>query len=285
MLKSIIDYLVKNLGVNSDVAVSVILTLFTFFFAYIISLIGSITVKKIKRRNYKKSLKIIINDFLKTCKKQYEEYEKFDEQKGYLFGEDYNIAVASSYSQNYLVNLDLNIFIENFSSLFRKNRASEISQLFESVEQVRATKEFLKENQKLTYEGYSKNLDIYNEHLDKLRKYHDLLVDRYAATTIESESTVLVKKIWEVFKTWKDNGGDTNVNSTLNQIINPLYDSAMRSRFQNKIASIVVENCLPCRMAVVNMKKSEDVLKSSIRESSDIHKRAYLTGSEVTKNW
>ena len=95
----------------------------------------------------------------------------------------------------------------------------------------------------------------------------------------------MINGIFDVFKKWKDNGADFTVNSTCTQIINPLYELSIQERYNNQFSAKVVELCLPCRVAFNNMRLSEDLLKSSVRESLEIHKKAYVEGVRVTKNW
>ena len=58
MLISLINYLVQDLGVQPNVAVTIILSLFTFSLGFIITWTASGISKWVKRKNYKKSFKI-----------------------------------------------------------------------------------------------------------------------------------------------------------------------------------------------------------------------------------
>jgi hypothetical protein len=55
MLKKLIDYLVHDLGVQPNVAVTIILSLFTFSLGFIITGTSAGISKWIKKRNYKRS--------------------------------------------------------------------------------------------------------------------------------------------------------------------------------------------------------------------------------------
>jgi hypothetical protein len=99
MLKRIIEYMVQDLGVQPNVAVSIILSLFTFSMGFIITWTAASISRALKRKNYKKSLRIIIRNCLDSCQKQYILLENFSNQKGFLHGENYSISIKSNFAQ------------------------------------------------------------------------------------------------------------------------------------------------------------------------------------------
>lgn len=246
MLKKLIDYLVNDLGVQPNTAATIILTLFTFSLGFIITWTAAAISKWLKRKKYRKSFKIILNDFISACKIQYQELEKFPLQKGYLNGGDYTITVKTNYGLKYLANLDINVFIDNFSSLFKKNRAAEVSQLLEIVEQVKSDRESIKELIDFTYLKYSESFDIYNENLDSLRKLYENLPLKYNGTAIEANFHIYIQSIIDTFNRWNEKGALTHINVTLDQIVNPLYTEAKKIS-QNEISRDVIEHTLKCR--------------------------------------
>lgn len=120
MFKSIIGYWESQLGIQRSVVVTLILTLSTFSLGFIINWTASYIIRGVKKRRYRKSLKVIIADFLQSCNRQSKEFENILTQKGYLHGENYIIPNKSNFGQNYLTGLDISVFIENFSANFKK---------------------------------------------------------------------------------------------------------------------------------------------------------------------
>ena len=98
---------------------------------------------------------------MERCKIQSYEFDKLLIQPGYLFGNGYKIVVASNFSQNYLSTLDVKVFIENFSSIFKRGRAKQIAEFFELIENVKFVRELLNNTIDYTYESYKENNKLY----------------------------------------------------------------------------------------------------------------------------
>ena len=285
LINKIITAIADGSGIPRNTAATIMLTLFTFCLGYILTWGASYIVKLKKRWLYKKSLKIIIADFLKSCEKQYLEFEKFPTQVGYLNGDNYTVSIASSYSHNFLAKTDITVFIENFSSIWHKGRAKEISQLFEYVEKVVVVKQTLKEVVAFTHKMYSENFHVYNENLDNVRKLCDNMV--YELT--QRDPNIVAPSDYEisilnVFKKWKENGSITHINTTLNELVNPMYEQAIKTS-PSLISKNVIDYTLKCRLAVINIKSYEKYLKESVAESLEVHKKVFTGGSEFVKKW
>jgi hypothetical protein len=284
MLKNLIDYLVQDLGVQPNVAVTIILSIFTFSLGFIITWIAAAISKWIKRKNYKKSLTIIIKHFLESCRKQYLLLEPFSSQKGFLHGENYNISVKSNFAQNYLSTLDIKIFIENFSSFFNKTRAQEIADFFEIVETVKTSKETAKEQIKTYYSNYDENLKKYNDGLDGLRKLQDDLALEYNGKTIDSQLENYIFSIVATFTKWKQGGSSTNIHVTNTEIVTPLFDTAL-SLPPNPISRKVIDHCIQCRIAVENISNVGGYMKDEIETLKKVHKDSYERGTTIFNKW
>jgi hypothetical protein len=111
MLKELISYLENDLNVQPDVAVTIVLSLFTFSLGYLITWSAAAVARIIKRKNYKKSLKVIIRNFLDSCQKQYLLLEDHKDQRGFLQGENFVFTIKTNFGQNYLSTLDIKTFI------------------------------------------------------------------------------------------------------------------------------------------------------------------------------
>lgn len=284
MLKKLIEYLVQDLGVQPNVAVTIILSLFTFSLGFIITWTATAISKWVKRNNYKKSLKVIIKHFLKSCQKQYLLLEPFSSQKGFLHGENYNISIKSNFGQTYLSTLDIKTFIENFSSFFNKTRAEEISDFFEIVETVKTSKETAKEQIGTYYSNYDENLKKYNEGLDGLRKLQDDLALEYNGKTIDAQLANYISSIVATFTKWKHGGASTNIHVTNTEIVTHLFDTAL-SFPPNVISRKVIDHSIQCRAAVENISNVEGYMKDEIETLKNVHKDAYERGTTIFNKW
>lgn len=288
MLKWFIEYLVKDLDVQPGTAATIILSLFTFSLGFLITWTAAALSKWIKKIKYKKSLSIIIRSFLNSCKTQYLILEKFSSQKGYLHDEGYTIQIKSNFAQNYLSNIDVKVFIENYSSLFKRNRAQEISDLLELVEAVRMAKQTSQDQMKSFYPTYEENLKKYNENIDSLRKLQDDLALEYngkeIGKDIERDIAEYVYSIVSTFTQWKLNGGSISIEVTNTEIITPLFDRAL-SIPPNIISRKVIENCLQCRIAVENIRNVQRYMKDEVAALENAHKEAYEKGIKIISKW
>ena len=284
MLKKLIDYLVQDLGVQPNVAVTIILSLFTFTLGFIITWTAAGISKWVKRKNYKKSLKIVIKNFLKSCKKQHLLLETFSTHKGFLHGENYNISIKSNFGQNYLSTLDVKTFIENFSSIFKKTRAQEIADLFEIVETVKASKETFKEQIKVYYSSYDENLKKYNENLDGLRKLQDDLALEYNGKTIDAQLANYISTIVGTFTKWKEKGANINVHATNTEIVTPLFETALTLP-PNLISRKIIDYCIQCRTSVENITNVEEYMKDEIKALKKVHEDSYNNGVTILNKW
>ena len=71
MLKSLVNYLIQDLGVQPNVAVKIILSLFTFSLGFIITWTASGISKWVNRKNIKRVLKCSdCSQYLTACKTQ-----------------------------------------------------------------------------------------------------------------------------------------------------------------------------------------------------------------------
>lgn len=284
MLKRIVLFLHETLDIPNAVAASIVVTLFTFSFGYLITWSVSAFSRRRKRYIYKKSLKLIIINFLSSCKLQHQELLKFDEQKGFLNGDNYTVIIKSNYAHNYLSKIDLKEFIENFSTI-RVKRAQEISDFFEIVETVRIVNELFKDQYKMFYSSYEKNLEIYNLNLDSLRKIQDdLILEMSAPTIINPQVIKYIPTVLSVFENWAKNGASIIINATNDQIVGPLHQGAI-SNPPNNISKKILDHCMQCKMAVANIENIEKLMKEEILHLRSTFKHAYERGSELIIGW
>jgi hypothetical protein len=284
MLKKLIDYLVQDLEIQPNVAVTIILSLFTFSLGFLITWTAGGISRWVKRIKYKKSLKVVIKHFLESCQKQYTLLGDFSKQKGFLHGENYSISIKSNFGQNYLSTLDIKTFIEYFSSILKKERAQEISDLFEIVETVKTSKENFKDQLIIYYSSYNENLKKYNENIDNLSKLHDDLALAIYEKTIDVELEKYIHSIITTYSEWKKNGANFNINTTSTEIVSPLFETALALP-PNAISRKIIDNCIQCRVAVENITNIERYLKDEINILKDVHENSYKKGMLILNNW
>jgi hypothetical protein len=284
MLNQLIQFFQKDSGADANTAFTVIVTLFTFSVGLFTAWVAKTLSKLRKRVLYKKSLKMIINDFLNSCQNQHLAFKIVSSQEGFSKGNDYNIPLLPNVSQNYLAKLDINIFIENFSSIFHKNRDSEISELFEAVEVIKINKELLKELVNFTYAKYETFLNKYNENIEAISILHDGLVLKYSGVEVSDEFALYVHKIFAVFNEWKKNGSNNKITSTYNELIKPILDIA-KSSIPSQSSSDALIFCLRGELAFTNITNIENLLRTKLQESMEIHKDVYERGLLIMNNW
>lgn len=283
MFKEIIDYF-TSIGVNPSATVSIIVTSTIFCLGFIINWIVAGLSKWRKRKNYRKNLKIIINNFLKSCEKQYLAFDEFPLQPGFLDGYNYTIKLAPNFSLRYLTNLDINVFIENFSSLLKKSRAEEISNIMEDIEKIRSNKELLEQQITFTYSNYVTHLGIYNENIDNIRKLQDDIVLKYHNGQISPILYEYILAITNVFKDWQDNGAAYFIKSTLTEIVNPIFGISKQSP-PNEFSRDFIDYAIKCRAAAENIENLEQLLRDTILDSKTVNRTVFENGTGILSRW
>ncbi|MDP4265557.1 MAG: hypothetical protein Q8941_23740, partial [Bacteroidota bacterium] len=243
MLRRIIDYLVNDLGVNRDTAVTIVVSLLTFASGYLITGSIKLSTKWKKQLTYKKILRIIISDFLKLCKKQRDVFEAFSKESGFTHGNNFNISTVPNFSHNYLTSVDVNVFIENFSLFFSKKRATQISEFFELVETVKSSKAALRENINMAFSSYNSNLITYNQNLHSLERFKDSLWVEFNGKPLSDNFIKYLDTICNSFIEWGKNGKSTNIHNTYTQIIQPILEN-LRLLPPNHLSHQAISYCL-----------------------------------------
>ncbi len=284
MLKCIIDYLVNELGVSSAVAPNIVVTLTTFILGFLITWTTGYVSRVIKKYKYRGILKVIIRQYLERCKLQIEELDNFAKQNGFLYGDGYTITIASNFSQNYLSNLDVKVFVENFSSIFKRGRAKQVAELFELIEKIKYSRELLNNMIDKVDERYKEQSKIYDDNLTGIRKLQEDLDLKYNGKQIGIEFELYLKSIPTAFKNWIDKGSSTKMIDTVNDIVNPIYDSSVKARI-NDVSREMIDFTLNCRQAVINLKKGEEVLREQIIHTKVIFEKSHKNGVEILEDW
>ncbi|MBL0200394.1 MAG: hypothetical protein IPP81_09550 [Chitinophagaceae bacterium] len=276
--------MVKDLGVSANVAPNIVVTLTTFILGFLITWTAGYVSRFVKKIKYRRILKVIIRQYLDRCKLQIEELENFTKQKGFLHGQGFTIVMASNFSQTYLSNLDVKVFVENFSSIFKRGRAKQVAELFELIERIKFSKERLDEVVAKVDERYKDEKKIYDDNLTGIRKLQEDLRLRYHNKEVESEFASYLESIPKAFKNWIDKGAPTNMIDTLNGIVNPIYDSSVKVDV-NEVSREMIDFTLNCRQAVVNLELGESVLREQILHTKEIHEKSYSKGIEILDDW
>ncbi len=284
MLKKLIDYLVNDLGVERDTAVTVILTLLTFACGYLITGIIKFIARWKKQTNYKRTLKIIIEDFLSLCEKQSKVFEQFSTEKGLIEGSNFNIKVVPNFNQNYLSGIDVSIFIENFSLFFNKGRARQISSFFEIVESVKYSKVALKETIGMALSSYQKSLVVYNQNLHNLERLKDSIPANLNGVQVDSALDPYINAIYDPFIQWTKNGKISHIKTTYTEIVRPTLEN-YRVLTPTPLSHEAITYCLLCDGAYIDISNAENLIKEQVAESAITYKKAFENGSRLAKDW
>jgi hypothetical protein len=284
MIKSIIDYIVNDLGVERDTAVTIVVSLVTFGSGYLVTGLIKAIHKWRKQISYRKILKIIIDDFLNLCEKQHRIFENYSKEKGFAEGSNVNISVVPNFSQNYLAEVDVSIFIENFSLFFSKKRGIQISEFFELVETIKSNKIDLRTNINMAIDSYNRNLITYNQNLHSLERFKDYLGVEYNDKSVDLSFVKYLNGIYHPFMDWHKKGKSTNLKDTNEQIIQPILAN-LRILMPDKISHEAITFCLLAEGAYVNIINAENLIKDIISESAILYKSTYEKGRLLVKNW
>ena len=284
MLKYIINYLENELGVNSAVAPNIVVTLTTFIFGFIITWTAGYISRLIKKYKYRNILKVIIRQYLERCKLQIKELDNFAQQEGFLYGDGYTVNITSNFSENYLSNLDVKVFVENFSSVFKRKRATQVAELFELIERIKYARELLNNMIIKVDDRYKEQSKIYNENITGIRKLQEDLPLKYNGKQVESEFEMYLKSIPATFKNWKEKGSSTKIVDTLNEIVNTIYNSSVNVKV-NEVSREMIDFTLNCKQAVSNLKMGEEVLREQIIHTKVVFEKSYEKGIEILEAW
>lgn len=282
-MKQLLDYIVENYGVDRNSASSILLTLFTFLIGLFLTWLTSIIVKFIKRREYRKCLKLVIADFIKKCKRQHDINLTFFDQKGILQGENYSYSTVSNYGFKYLESLNVTDFTTNFLSVIKKKNAKRILKLFEIVEYIRVQKEQSQLMRSELFERFKNADTIYSTNLDALRKYHDDLVVKYKGESMEqNHESDFVIGIINIYNRWYKNGQNREIENTYNEIALEILNFSKKIK-PNPMNRITIDYALECKLAYENMIHLDKLLRNDMQGSVWAYKKAYKLGDIILK--
>ncbi len=285
MIKSFFDTLESLLGIDRKVSIPIVLTLSTFLLGFIINWTANAVIKWLKKRRYRTSLMVIINDFVHSCKAQEKINDKFTEQKGYLHGENYTLQIKSNFALNYLSKLDVASFIENFSRNFDSKRPEEICELFSLVENVRFQNEKLQEMMELTRQKYWEHADEYKKGLDGIRIIFDEFISEHREKKdVPKEVFDMVNPIGLIFKKWTDKGANKNIHNTHSEIVISVYNQTKTSK-PHPYSTKLLNHCLDSMLAFDNIKNVEQVMKDEIAYSASVYKNAHDKIASIYNKW
>ena len=211
-MKRIIDFLTNDFGVDRNTAATLIITIFTFLIGLIATLLTNYIITKIKKRGYRKGFKVVIKDFIDSCKRQYKTFINPTAEQKVLEGEDFVIRIVPNSSLSYLSSIDKKDFIINFSSIFNKKRPKVISKLFYIIESVKVVNDETPKGIIILFDKYSVQEHIFQEHLDELRKINDQFINEILSPNFHSHpEKIFIENYLNIFKSWIENGQNTQL--------------------------------------------------------------------------
>jgi len=284
-VKNLAHYIVTLFKVDNNTAAALTITVTTFILGIIATISINSFVKYLNRRAYRKSLKLVIKEFIICSRKQYKEFGRFSQQADLLHGGDYTIPIVANLPKNYLTSLELHTFVDNFASVYIRKRAKCISTLFKIVAMVELDSAIFKENQKLLFERYTQHEALYQKNLDDLRKYHDDLALQFTGRQVDPETINILTVIHGTFNRWVESGKKTEFIYTRKQVVDPIYNFCVANNHPHPLTQPALELCLRCRLAYENITKIQAMMVALVGESLRINKGAYKLGMLVLKNF
>jgi hypothetical protein len=280
-MKEIIQYIVVNFGVDSNTSSSIIITLFVFLLSQI--LIGlSKFVRRLREKNeYKKSMLFVIKDFARTCEKQYSVTLKSVKSISSTSEINISFSTIALNSIDFLNNLDLNIFFQNFNKVWKPRLYSKsVSKLFSIINQIKV----LNDNESDVFykymENYTRYQDSYNENIIKLREIRDELGLKYNGQPVVNRHLEFVVHYNYIFETWVANGQTLNYKSTYANIVLNIVE--LNKAFQDVPIILDINKYVTnCRRAYNNMINQERILESNFLHFAYSHRSAFKVINKI----
>jgi hypothetical protein len=110
------------------------------------------------------------------------------------------------------------------------------------------------------------------------------LAVEFNGNAVNCQLAEYITSIADTFGKWTDNGANTNIQATYNDIVNPLLESAIAIP-PNYISRKVVDYCMQCIVSVKNIENCEQNIREEIETLRLVHKDSYERGQVIINNW
>jgi len=268
----IFDWLYKNIWVHKN----------SGFVLFGLGLLTAYVSKLFKdnneKKNYRKSLNLIIKDFSQGCKNQSYSISKSLETANLLKGNDFMITSLSISSLSYLSQIDISAFIRSYIkscwSCKKRKMSIAVSIFFEIISNVKSRNEDSKSSMKLFFNSYSSAEKEYYHNMGGLRLIYDkaFVVYKIPENVLIPPGT-LINDYLIIWIKWVKNGQNATIAESYNQLVKPIYELISLYRTDPLILEII-ELESGCHKAFITIEKIDNLLRNKFKKHASYLKRA-----------
>ena len=286
-MQSITDFF-RQFGVDANTTATLLISILTFALGFLITWFGGQIKKYFERKHYRASMLQILKDFSEACKKQNKVVSNSLDTASLTHGKDFIISFVPVGTLDYLNRIDWVEFIKNFKEpIFQCgstiNYAKALSKLIELVAHIKILNIKIEENRKMLFSAYQRAEIKFQENVDALRKFNDLLALKY--TSNPSPELIIEKydkKYFGVFNKWVEDGLKTEPINLQHGIVKPIL--ALNQAFVGLPETFETNNfALSADVAFMNIEKVDRGLTESLEAYSRSHRRAYRITNVIVK--
>jgi hypothetical protein len=280
-VNNIENYIIKVLGADKNTAATIITTLTIFLLSQL--LVGGVRIIKsyFERKKYRNSILFIIDDFAKSCQKQYKTVTKSIPTISSDTESNIIVNTIALNSISYLNNLDLYNFTKKFKRIIpAKNYSKSVSILFSILSQIKVLNE--SENaifEKFTIE-YRKYLDLYYEGISKLSAICVEFSVLYQNKKVVNREFEYIAKYIDIFQRWDENGQKKQYKFTYTLIVQEI--DQLNKQYNDVLLVLrTYQYTTICYRGYINMINGETHIENSLKHFAHAHRRASILISKV----
>jgi hypothetical protein len=181
-----------------------------------------------------------------------------------------------------LLEMKMEELIRKFNTPFNKKiKGRAISKLHETVLILDRIEIEIERMLNMINDRVNKHETIYQQNLDGLRRLNDSVITDLSMKGLASIPTdSLVGDLLSTFRTWKENGANTDISKTHEFIICKLFEAATK-RKPEPLGFEIINLSLAAKLAYVNLDKLETMLKQMFKNNYYSYRKAYRMASKI----
>jgi len=268
----------EQLGINHDTTASIFITIFVFGLGLIFTWISGRIKQKIERKNYKRNIIFLLQDFSEACSRQDLLVKKSLIKAGLANGNDFHIQGVAIGTLDYLNNIDLSDLYKNFQpSIFslksKKQFSKAISKLIATLYHVKTVNKEMPETKMLFFNIYRENEKKFYSNVNELRKVNDEIASEYTGKEVPIDTLNYISGYFQILIKWFKNGSKTEPIFENEEIVEAVL--AYNQKFiSHEIAFRTNNIALEASHAFMNVKKIDTELFKLFEHFAYTHRKA-----------